>query len=773
MNEMGKKERLRNGEAVELKPGIFGRINKQNRTLELDSGKVLPISQQDQRDLFPENEQSLDVSRRTEKLEGQVKKAPFGEFLHQFGQSGVLSAPKDWLDYLTKTGDQYLASKEASRRVSERISNESPITSGAATVASFVPDLMLTRGMSAAKAAPLLTAASAGSRIVSEPENVAKESLVAAGTGKILDIGASALSKIAARRGASRSLPVQKQSVAESNRLGQEAVNEANALQTSEFNALKQNIKEVNQQRLMKYQEELDSRQNRMIEARNQRDAAQFASAQEKKRINEEFKLAEKQYKESLADLPRVQREAQQEYSKNVIQNAEGVEKAFPKGSKITGVEVDVPGFFDNTVRNSGNVATTGEAQSKRILTSLFPQSENFTAKELASKYTAIEEAIQKGSPEVKTILNQFKNHLGDKLPFIVADNISFNRVIPSLRKQIEKDIESSLKKIPNMQGFASSSLINTRIKSNLNNYFNELTPQNFVQKLKNGELREEILTKMIGPFDVAAFSTSGVKKKTPLFSSEVEAPQAFISAQENIKQQLMGKIDNAIARAEIKTIASDVDASTRLGAKVRNTYGMAEPVAPPTPPSPPEPMALPGSSVELPRTPTLTMPQRPSLISEPIAPAPQRFTSQPEPTLAPANGMAERMGDFLEQGIGGGKPTLMNNPITKLASLKYLLGPAALPVEAAGAAGYLGAKGLTSPTAAGAVARATFKQGGIMAIDSWAQRYPSYKNGILESPQDRRSLTKEVEDDFEIPIEQKAVIQSKINRGKPIQERL
>ena len=53
MNEMGKKERLRNGEAVELKPGIFGRINKQNRTLELDSGKVLPISQQDQRDLFP------------------------------------------------------------------------------------------------------------------------------------------------------------------------------------------------------------------------------------------------------------------------------------------------------------------------------------------------------------------------------------------------------------------------------------------------------------------------------------------------------------------------------------------------------------------------------------------------------------------------------------------------------------------------------------------------------------------------------------------------
>jgi hypothetical protein len=81
--------------------------------------------------------------------------------------------------------------------------------------------------------------------------------------------------------------------------------------------------------------------------------------------------------------------------------------------------------------------------------------------------------------------------------------------------------------------------------------------------------------------------------------------------------------------------------------------------------------------------------------------------------------------------------------------------------------------KGLTSPTASGQAARLSFKQGGIQAIDMWAKKYPSYHNGILENPQDRRSLTKEIEDDSEIPIEQKAVIQSKINRGKSLQERL
>jgi hypothetical protein len=72
-----------------------------------------------------------------------------------------------------------------------------------------------------------------------------------------------------------------------------------------------------------------------------------------------------------------------------------------------------------------------------------------------------------------------------------------------------------------------------------------------------------------------------------------------------------------------------------------------------------------------------------------------------------------------------------------------------------------------------GEAARMTFKQGGIQAIDSWARRYPSYRNGILESPQDRRSLTKEIEDASDIPIEQKAVFQSKVNRGRPIQDKL
>jgi len=767
MNEAGKRERLRNGEFVELKPGVWGRLNKENRTLELDSGKVLPVGKNEQRDLFPENEQALDVARRTEKLEGQVKKAPFGEFLHQFGQSGVLSAPKDWLDYFTKTGDQYLNQKEAQRRVSGRISQESPITSGAATVASFVPDLMLTSGMSAAKAAPLLTAAGAGSRLVREPEEVAKEALISGAAGKFIDLGGKFLSNAASRRGASRALPAQQQAVREANQLGQQAVNEANVAQTAEFNALRQDIKRTNQDRLAKYQQELDARQNRMIEADNARKNSQFASAQEKKRLNEEFKLADRQYKEALKDMPRLQKEAQQEFSKQVVKNAERIENAFPKGSSISSIEIDVPGFFDVAVKNSGRVATNAEAQSKRILTSLFPTAENFTAKELASKYKAIEEAIFRAPPEVQTILNEFKNHLGDRIPGILAQNMTYNRVVPGLKKLIEKDIEFAFKKAQTVNPFTNRQELSSQAKKNIEGYFNKLSPSSLMEKVKNGELRQEIMDHL--------FDAGGQPGVVNIGGRQIATVTSHNPFKQEVQDIFRNRLDNALAKSEIKMIGVEADAAKRLGSSVKRTYGVAEPLPPPNKPSAPESMALPGSDAGLPPTPTPTMPQRPTLLSEPNAPTPQSFTPQAEPTLAPPNGLAERAGDFFEQGLGGMMKgnTIANNPIAKLAGLKYVLGKAALPIEAAGAAGYLGGKALTSPTALGQAARMTFSKGGLIAIDSWAQKYPSYRNGVLESPQDRRSLTKEIEDDLEIPIEQKAIVQSKINRGKPIQAKL
>lgn len=821
MAELGKRERLRNGEAVELKSGVFGRLNKENRTLELDSGKVLPVSETDQRDLFPADEGALDVARRTEKLESKVKKAPFGEFLHQFGSQGLANAPKDWLDYFTQSGDQYLRQKEAEGRVSQRISEESPFTSVAATAASFVPDIALAQGMSAVKAAPLLTGLSAGSRIVSEPEEVAKEGLVAAGAGKIIDMGANALNRIAQRRGEIRSLPGRQAAVREQNALGQQAINEANALQNQQFNVLKQNVKSTNEARLQQHQTDLNNRQNQMIQEQNAfekakvardaevirlKNAAEMAKAQrsadqaaleseykiakeaadaENKRFSEQFKLQQAQHQQALRELPELQKKAQQEYSANVVKNAEKISQAFPKDSKIYSDQFATNEFIDGFINKSALAGSREASQASRILKSIMPEGEILTADELATRYKALEGAIQKSSPEVASVLNDFKSSMGEKLNSILADNMAYTRVMPSLKKQLIREIETTLNAMGLAEsGLVSRSMLKRKAQDNVNRLFRELTPQDFMKKFQDGEIRQQLLG-TLKPEDFAVNLTPlNAGKRTARMSSEdaarlgIQIPPDPSKLKYDEFSNLMGsKLDKAIAKAELKMIATDMDAATKLGGKVKKTFGMAEPLAPPQAPIAPEPIAPPSIPGEIPPVPPIQvpppvqppqappLPAKPNLSPMPTQPTTQAFSPLPEPNLAPAQGGSEMMGDLLEKNLMGGK-TLTNNPITKLAGLKYLLGKGAAPLEAA----YVGMKGLTSPTAGGEMARMSFKQGGIQAVLSWAEKYPSYQNGILQNPQERRSLTKEIEDDPEIPLEQKAMIQSKVNRGRPIQ---
>ena len=97
--------------------------------------------------------------------------------------------------------------------------------------------------MSAATAAPILSTISAGPRILEEPGQVATEAGIAAAGGKILDIGGNYLSKIAARRGASRSLPGRQEAIRAENIAGKQAIEEANLAQRQQHDILTDRIK--------------------------------------------------------------------------------------------------------------------------------------------------------------------------------------------------------------------------------------------------------------------------------------------------------------------------------------------------------------------------------------------------------------------------------------------------------------------------------------------------------------------------------------------------
>ena len=882
---------LREGQAIEFEPGLSGRLNKEKKTLELSNGRVLNVA--NDRDYFPTDESQLKMSKQREYAEKGAK-GPAGEFLHQYTSKGIPGGIGDWPAYLTQTGEDYAQRKAANAQVSQRISKESPYISGAATGANIATDLALTRGMSALKAAPLLTLGSAGSRIATEPENVAAETAVGALGGKLLDAGGNWASKVAGRRAVNRAIPGQQEAVRNSNIAGQLATDEANALQKQQFNTLtkntktsneslinkfkdetnqfkyenkllkdqdnalqkqirdeanalqkqqfnilKKNTNTANETKLKQFQDDLSARENQIIQNKNAyeqkkiaRDsevlklkneyelakmnrskeatrlegeykAAKSSADAENKRLKNEFRESQQRYEQSLKELPRLQEEAQKEYSKNVLQRVDKIEKSFPKGSRIASDELDVIGFVQEKLEKSALAGSSEAAQANKILRSLFPSGETLTAKELASRYKAIEGAIQRSNPEVRNILNEFKTHLGEKIPNILSNNMAYERVIPSFSKQLEKDIESVFKKFPQNMTVRSGKEIEKASKTNLKKYLDKLTPSQFVEKIKNGEFRQELMDNLFFEGGKSLVNAEGK------VIGKVNVPD-YVKVFEDM---FRNKLDHALARAELKMIAVETDAATRLGSNVKRTQGIAEPVPVPKPPMQSSPVDQPAPIGELPpiapfglpppvqpplippvpTKPTLSpmpippssapiipprpnpmqnrpnLPTRPNLMPEPIAPTPQTFNPLPEPTLPSAQGMAERAGDFLEKPILTGGKGIVNNPLVKLGGLKYLLGKAALPAEAA----YLGAKGLTSPTAAGEVARMTFKQGGIQAILQWAQKYPSFHDGILENPQERRSLTKEVEDSFDIPLEQKAVIQSKINRGKPLQERL
>ncbi|VVB80745.1 Uncharacterised protein [uncultured archaeon] len=770
-----KRESLRNGEIVELKPGVHGRLNKENRTLELDSGKVLPISAKDQRDFFPENEKALDVARRTEKLEKTIKDYPIGgEFLFQMGQSSGIGGLKDTVNYFTRSGEDYLKNRQAEQRVSSRISEESPITSGAATVASFLPDIYLTKGLSATKASPLITAASSGSRLFTEPGQVAEEALLSAGAGKLIDIGGKGLSNIAKRRAESRQMLTRQAAVKAENLAGQEVAEEANLLNREKYNRELAQTENENAARL--HQRNLELRDAAKVE--NEWKSAVEAAKNEEKLGTQRFKSEQEAYKENLRKLPLLQREAQTAYSQEVVENAKKIADSFPKGSKIYSNSFGTNNFIEENINKSGLAGTQEANKAKKILNSIFREGEILSGEDLVNRYKALESAIQKSSPELKIVLSEFKENLGSKLTSILADNMAYNKVVGinqgreianSLKNQIEKETEKIVRGMKLGEGLGGEKYVLNRSKASLNDTFRNLSSQDFIKKWKNGEIRQQLLNGVVRPddFTIGVGNRNITKGGRSTFLQGL--PQERIIDPAMIKynefvNHFSPQLDKILNKVESNIYGIEQNAARRIKGKIQPTLGLSPQVPNPQPPLPPQAINLPVMPANVPQNvPNAVLSPKPPLtINEPFKP-------QPEPNLMPPQGLAERAGDFFEKDLLKGGKGLVNNPLTKLAGLKYLLGKSALPIEAA----YFGMKGLTSPTAAGEVARMTFKQGGIRAIDSWARKYPSYHDGVLESPQDRRALTKEIEDAQDITLEQKAILQSKVNRGKPISQKL
>lgn len=763
-----KLEALRKGDAVQIEEGVYGRLNPKNKTMELSDGRVIRIG--DDPDYFPKDAAQERASLETQKLEREISNFPLGkgagEFAYQFGQKGALTGGVgDWVERLTNTGEDYLAKRQAKQRVSSRISEESPYTSGAATVASFVPDLVATRGMSVTKAAPLLTGVGAGSRVLDEPGQVAGEAALSAGAGFLIDKGARFLQNTAARRGLARKTAQEAEDVAARNIAGAAEAEEANLAQRQAFQKEQDWAQRETQARQHQYNLEKVARENEVQQAKQAYEQAKAVQSSETQALKQEYQAAQQRYQDAMKSLPREQAQAQRKLSERASKYYDSVSEQLPSNRTINTSGLGAEEFIDRNISKSAIANTAEGKEASRVIRSLFSEGEEISGKELARRFKEFDKVIEQAPRETQVILDQFKRTMGKSVGNEIADSIIYGEMIPSLNRSISKDISQTIKQF-GVQGESAQA------KQIINEYAKELGPKEFMAKARSGELSEEIARKVFPEYEAKLADLQGlstVKQSRGRGFPKITPPQSLVKEVERYEKainELATKIDSSLANAELQGQQAASQARRVTSRRFREAYGVAEPVPTPQPPVEPN---YPSAPLP-PEVPPQPVPPAP--VGSPSAPIPQNFVPESIPQLPQAQNMTERAADFLEkpmsEALGKGTGPFGTGTYGKLATLKYLTGAKVAPAAAV----YAGLKGLTSPTAAGEMARATFRNLGLGAIEQWAQKYPSYHDGVLDSPQERRSLVKEIEDDPTIPLEVKALVQSQVNRGKPLNQR-
>lgn len=774
-----KLEALRNGETVEIEDGVYGKLDPSNKTMQLSNGRILRIG--DNPDYFPKNEKERKVSQETQKLQREISEFPLGEsagqFAYQFGQKGsVTGGIGDWVERLTSTGENYLAKKEAKNKLSSQISEESPYLSMGATAASFVPDIALTRGMSATKAVPALTALGSGSRVLDEPGEVALESALGAAGGFLLDKGGQFLSRTAARRGQSRAIGKEAEEVAARNIEGKIATDAENLARQRSFEQERGFIQRENQARQHQFNLERVEKEREMIDAKNAYEIAKANHLAETDVLKREYEVAQQEYKNALKDMPKRQVEAQRDISKRASKYYDTVADEFPEKQSFNTQLLGSGDFVENNIRLSSLGATKEGRDAAKIIQGLFAEGEEITGKELASRLRILDEVIETTPKEIQIVLDQFKRSLGTKIRDVVADNIIYRESLPIIKQSIKSDVRTAFSDFNVHPVLGSSkSELSKIVEDNIEKTLSQMPPSEFISKMRSGTLTNDLLDQALPKNRFVRigreFQGSRLEGRPP----PIEDAKGFnlenlpmfreTSAEyQKLYSELAENIENSISNAEVKSFQAASKARRKVSRNFRESYGIAEdipspvqPIAPqyPTPPLPPEKIAMPSSPV----------PE--GLPSKPIQTS---FSPEAIPTLGKAQGVAERAGDLFEKPMMEyfkGKGPFGTGTLGKLAGLKYLMGPK----TGALLGGYGVAKGLTSPTAGGEIFRDVIQQGGILGIvQNISNTFSSYDKGVLKDPRERTVAVSEIEQNPEIGIQEKALLQTYINRGKSLE---
>ncbi len=428
-------------------------------------------------------------------------------------------------------------------------------------------------------------------------------------------------------------------------------------------------------------------------------------------------------------------------------------------GAGISKGAIDSKGFVNS---NIGASALAGTPQGNG-LSQFFMAMENsapasMKSADLKKIFTAIEGRMATAAAEEIPILNAFREHLVQNLPLGAAANGVKEKFGTKILGGFEKAIDKSVTKflsdkkvvadIEAIAGKGSTKNLATELKDFIKSGYEKITPAEFLEDMKSGALTQ----KMMDFFD----NNPGLKNieqgiEAALNHAQNVAPVAqsrgsqianLVKAQAELqamKTSLASKVFKDVSSQASSAYILENEILHKVSGKLSNAVGVQNPYSTSVP-----------------------------------------SNMRPVATPAPEAPQVGKVASFLE------KPDFYSSNLKNLtnfqgrsgmAKLGYLfkgLPQAKLAATAGiGAAGLTSAlRGVTSPTALGAFAREGIQKGGMrFVVESIADKYPSYQNGVLTDPQDRRSATAEIEQDQDIGLEDKAVLQARINRGLSIEK--
>lgn len=464
-----------------------------------------------------------------------------------------------------------------------------------------------------------------------------------------------------------------------------------------------------------------------------------------------------------LGRLPQLQQAENQAFINSSSQNVERVSQTLGK-TPIATEAMGVENFIGDTIESSVHAGTKEGKKVSNFLRSIFKGDAKgkISGEGIQKGMRAVDEMIIKEGGQIGEMLNDFKNYVTQELPSKLGNYFAVEKWLPKIEGRLLPAVEKGLvdifksgnevyRDIQAQLGRNFLTELNQSIKGEISNIFKN-NAANFETALADGTIASEVRAAI---------------EANPKYQALVDNLLEYQNIVGNNKSYGKFNIQRPVVAPEFQQIKGDIlalpgEVSERLTGVV-NKY-------------------MPDIQLDVSKKSGVTqsslnrLPKGPNIVPQP-PPVPSVNPVQanvaPVPQIPAPQGVLQRLAYGLENLSGSGiMQGVKDNATTGL--LAKMVGVPVAKMAGAAAGVVTGLSALTSPAYAATVGRSALEQTTRMmaAVEQRAAQYPSHRaNGILENPQERRSLVKEIEDDENMRLEDKAIIQSKINRGQPLKQ--